>query len=84
MAEAHVLLGGLLAGKRQLSEAEHEYTEALRLNPAFARAHLDLAQVLAARGDMPGAIDHLRKAAAGNDPQVAQFASQALQRLGVQ
>jgi predicted CXXCH cytochrome family protein len=81
MAEAHALLGGLLAGKRQLPEAAHQYSEALRLRPDFARAHLDLARVLAAQGDMPGAINHLRAAAAGSDPQVAQVAGQALQRL---
>jgi tetratricopeptide (TPR) repeat protein len=82
MAEAHELLGGLLAGRRQLPEAAHEYGEAIRLKPELARAHLDLARVLAAGGDMPGAIEHLRKAAAGSDPQVAQLAAQALQRLG--
>jgi tetratricopeptide (TPR) repeat protein len=82
MAEAHELLGGLLAQRRQLPEAAHEYGEAIRLKPDFARAHLDLARVLAAGGDMPGAIEQLRKAAAGSDPQVAQLAAQALQRLG--
>jgi tetratricopeptide (TPR) repeat protein len=83
MAEAHELLGGLFAQKRRLPEAAHEYAEALRLRPDFARAHLDLAQVLAAQGDMPGAIEHLRKAASLADPQVAQMAAQALQRLGL-
>ncbi len=82
MAEAHELLGGLLAGKRQLTEAARQYAEAVRLKPDFARAHLDLARVLAAQGEMPSAIEHLRKAAAGADPQVAQVAAQALQRLG--
>ena len=82
MAEAHELLGGLLARKRQLAEAAREYNEALRLRPDFDRAHLDLATVLAAQGDMPGAIQHLRAAAAGRDPRVAQQASAALQRLG--
>jgi len=82
MAEAHELLGGLLAGKKRLPEAAREYAEAVRLKPDFARAHLDLARVLAAQGDIPKAVEHLRKAAAGSDPQVAQVASQALQRLG--
>jgi predicted CXXCH cytochrome family protein len=82
MAEAHELLGGLLARKRQLAEAAREYNEALRLRPDFDRAHLDLATVLAAQGDMPGAVQHLRAAAAGRDPRVAQQASAALQRLG--
>jgi predicted CXXCH cytochrome family protein len=82
MAEAHALLAGLLAGKRQLPQAAREYSEAVRLKPDFARAHLDLARVLAAEGDMPGAIEHLRNAAAGSDPQVAQIAKEALQRVG--
>jgi predicted CXXCH cytochrome family protein len=82
MAEAHELLGGLLAGKRLLSEAAHEYAEAIRLKPDFARAHLDLARVLVAQGDTAGAIEQLRKAAAGSDPQVAQIASRALQGIG--
>ena len=82
MSEAHVLLGGLLAQKRGFPEAAREYQEALRLNPAFDRAHLDLANVLAAQGDMEGAIEHLRAAAKGRDPRVAQVAAGALQRLG--
>jgi tetratricopeptide (TPR) repeat protein len=82
MAEAHELLGGLLARQQQLPEAAREYGEALRLHPGFDRAHLDLASVLAAQGDMPGAIEHLRAAAKGRDPRVAEQATQALQRLG--
>jgi len=84
MAEPHELLGGLLARKQQLPEAAREYREALRLNPNFDRAHLDLASVLAAQGDMPGAIEHLRTAANGRDPRVAEQAAGALQRLGKQ
>jgi tetratricopeptide (TPR) repeat protein len=82
MAEAHELLGGLLAGKRQLPEAEREYKEAVRLKPDFSRAQLDLARVLAAEGDLDAAIAHLREAAAGPDPEVAKLASEALRRLG--
>jgi Flp pilus assembly protein TadD len=52
------------------------------LRPNFDRAHLDLATVLAAQGDMTGAIQHLRAAALGRDPRVAQAAAAALQRLG--
>lgn len=80
MAEAHELLGGIFAGKQMLSEAAREYSEAIRLKPDFARAHLDLARVLDAEGDRSGAIEQLRKAAAGSDPQVAQVANQVLAR----
>jgi tetratricopeptide (TPR) repeat protein len=82
MAEAHELLGSLLAGKRQLAEAAEEYARAVQLKPEFGRAHLDLARVLADQGDMQGAIEHLRKAAAGSDRAAAQLAAQALQRIG--
>jgi Flp pilus assembly protein TadD len=82
MAEAHALLGGLLARKRQLSEAASEYLEAVRLRPDFARARLDLASVLAAQGDMKGAVQQLREASKGTDQEVARLAAGALQRLG--
>jgi tetratricopeptide (TPR) repeat protein len=81
MAEAHELLGGLLAARRQLPEAANEYAAAIRLNPQFARAHLDLARVLADEGDLPNAIEHLQDAAAGSDAAVAQLAAQTLQRI---
>ena len=71
-----------MARKRQLPEAAREYSEAVRLRPDFDRAHLDLATVLAAQGDMSGAIQHLRAAAQGRDPRVVQAAAAALQRLG--
>jgi tetratricopeptide (TPR) repeat protein len=82
MAEAHALSGGLFAGNRQLQEAADEYKSAIRLKPDFARAHLDFARVLAAQGDMDGAVEHLKKAATGSDPATAQAATQALQRIG--
>ena len=81
MMVAHEMRGGLLARKRQLPEAANEYRRALELQPDFSRGHLDLANVLAAQGDMPGAIQHLRQAAQGNDPAVAQAAAQALHQL---
>jgi protein O-GlcNAc transferase len=81
LAEAHALLGGLLAASRHLPEAAEEYARAIRLNPEFARAHLDLARVLTEQGDMRSAIEHLRIAAKGSDPMAAQRAAQALQRI---
>jgi tetratricopeptide (TPR) repeat protein len=84
LAEAHELLGGLLARKTQLTEAAAEYQKALQVRPNFSRAHLDLGLVLAAQGDLAGAAEHLRKAASGADPNVAQQATLALQRLAKQ
>jgi tetratricopeptide (TPR) repeat protein len=82
MAEAHALSGALFAGRGRMSEAAKEYVQAVRLKPDFARAHLDLARLLANQGDIQGATLHLRRAAAGSDPEVAQLATQALQRIG--
>ena len=84
MPEAHELLGGLLAGKRLLSDAAHEYAEAIRIKPEFGRAHLDLARVLIAQGDTANAVQQLREAARGPDPQAAQAARKALQSIGQQ
>jgi hypothetical protein len=42
---------------------------------------LDLGLALAAEGDLTGAADHLRKAAAAPDPAIAQRATLALQRI---
>jgi tetratricopeptide (TPR) repeat protein len=84
MAEAHELLGGLFAAKRQLPAAAHQYADAIRLNPGLGRAHLDLARVLNAQGDTAGAVQQLREAERASDPQVAQSARQALQSMGLQ
>ena len=81
LAEGHVLLGGLLAGDHRLAEAVSEYQQAVKLQPGFSVAHLHLGLVLAAQGDLPSATEHLRKAAAGSDPNVVRQAAQALQRI---
>jgi len=82
MAEAHALLGGLLARKRRLPEAAREYSQAVRLRPDFAWARLDLASILVAQGDRRGALQQLREAAKSSDPEVARLAAGALQWLG--
>jgi len=84
MALAHSLRGGLLARRRQFPDAAREYERTLELLPEFGQAHLDLASVLAAQGDMAAAVAHLRLASKANDPSVAQAATRALQRLGQQ
>ncbi len=81
LAEGHVLLGGLLARDQRLAEAVSEYQQAVKLQPSFSLAHLDLGLVLAAQGDLRSATEHLRKAAAGRDPNVVRQAAQALQRI---
>ena len=82
LAEAHELRGELLSKKGQFAEAAREFQQALELRPDFSRAHLGLATVLTARGDTPGAVQHLREAAKGSNGPIAQAATRALQQLG--
>jgi tetratricopeptide (TPR) repeat protein len=81
LAEGHVLLGRLLAGDQRLAEAVTEYQQAVKLQPGFSLAHLDLGLLLARQGDLQSATEHLRKAAAGKDPNVVRQAAEALQRI---
>ncbi len=83
MAEAHELLGGLHARKRELPEAAREYLAALALKPDLARAHLRLGAVLLAQEDKEGAALQFREAAKGNDAEVARQAAQALRDMGI-
>lgn len=83
MVEAHELLGGLYARKKQLSEAAREYAAAIALKPDLARVQLRFGMVLAAEGDTAGAALHLRAAAKGNDAVVARQAAQALRDIGI-
>ena len=80
-AQAHSLLGGLLARKEDLDAALLEFEAAVRLKPAFSRAQLDLGATLAAKGEMDRARKHLQAAANGSDPKVAQQAAQLLARI---
>ena len=81
LAEGHALLGGLFAKNQRLAEAVSEYQQAVKLEPGFSRAHLDLGLLLVTQGDLRSATEHLRKAAAGKDPDVARQAAEALQRI---
>jgi Tfp pilus assembly protein PilF len=83
MTQAHELLGGLFERKPQLVEAAREYQRALALRPDVARLHLRLGNVLALQGNGADAAQHLREAAGGSDPAIAQQAARALERLGV-
>jgi Flp pilus assembly protein TadD len=80
--EAHELLGGLHARKKELAAAAGEYMAALTLKPDLWRVHLRLGMVLASEGDKAGAEVHLRAAAQGDDAAIARQAADALARLG--
>jgi tetratricopeptide (TPR) repeat protein len=81
LPEAHELLGSVLQNQNHVDAAIGEYQESLRLRPDFSRAHLDLGTALAEKGDMKGAVEHLRRAASGPDPAVKQRALDALKQL---
>jgi tetratricopeptide (TPR) repeat protein len=82
LAEAHALLGGLLARNKDLDAAIVEYREAVRLKPEFSRAQLDLAATLAAKGNTSESILHFREAAKSPDLRIANAAAQALRQIG--
>jgi tetratricopeptide (TPR) repeat protein len=83
LIEAHELLGGLHARKKEYAKATREYEVVLAMKPDLARVQLQLGSVLAAQGDKEGAASHFRDAANGSDPSVARKAEQALRDLGI-
>jgi len=64
LAEAHVLLAGVLQTQWQWAEAEAEYKRALELNPNDAGAHLGLADWLLCQGRMEEALAWAQRARA--------------------
>jgi tetratricopeptide (TPR) repeat protein len=81
--EAHNFRGVLLE-RSDAPAALKEFLEAVRLQPDFARAHLNAARILAAAGNRVDAIQHLRQAATSDDPNLQRQAADALRQLGVQ
>ncbi len=63
-AITHLNKAVVLDGEGKVAEAEHEYREAIRLNPNFAEAHSNLGVLLRNKGDLDGAIAEYRKAIA--------------------
>jgi tetratricopeptide (TPR) repeat protein len=82
LADAHELMGGLFARKRQLPDAAREYRRTIELQPDLSRARLRLGNVLAAQGDVAAAAEQWREATRGTDQAVAQEAAHALRRIG--
>ncbi|WP_419858182.1 tetratricopeptide repeat protein [Candidatus Palauibacter irciniicola] len=64
----HLETGRALRGAGRLGEAETELREALRRIPADPHAHLEMALVLEANGDIEGAREHVRSALAAWEP----------------
>jgi tetratricopeptide (TPR) repeat protein len=60
--EAHYLLSKIYSAKRQFRLQQQELDEALKVNPAFLAARLDLSQSQVALGRYDAALDVLEKA----------------------
>jgi tetratricopeptide (TPR) repeat protein len=61
-AWAHNRIGGILAQKGVLDEAEEALTRALELDPSLAAAHSNLGNVYYTRGNYHAALDRYREA----------------------
>lgn len=59
--ETYSMLGGCYGELRDLAMAEHFFREALRLNPDFAGAHVDLASIHQFRGEWAQSWAHYEK-----------------------
>ncbi len=72
-----------LGRARQGDEAQRQLEEAVRLEPEFADARLVLGNLLLARGDRAGALEHLRKAATAADARIREAAVAILKELDI-
>lgn len=80
-SEARNFRGTLLEHAGSLEQALADFLEAVRLDPDFARAHFNAGRLLAAKGDKAGALPHLRRAAASDDPNLRRQAESVLQQI---
>lgn len=83
----HLRAGRVLRKMGRMDEAEAELRESLRYVPSLPGAHLELALVLEARGDVGGAVEHLEQALvawenADGDFEPAREARAKLAELG--
>jgi len=67
-AGAHSGLGNVALYRRDLRAAESHFRESLRLEPANPAAWINLSDVVAVRGDLPRAEEHLERAMASVTP----------------
>jgi tetratricopeptide (TPR) repeat protein len=70
-----------LSAAGRSKEAQAAVEAALRADPEMPAAHALIGELLSRQGDIPGAIRHLKKAAAGSDPVTTKFALEDLRRL---
>jgi Flp pilus assembly protein TadD len=75
------LLGGLYARGGLIAEALREFEEAIRLQPNFSRARLELGLLLATQREAADARVHPRQAGLSPETALARQALQALRKL---
>ncbi len=80
-AEAHEFLGTLLVAQGQPQPGILQFREAIRIEPEFSRAVLDLGTALANSGDVTAALPYIRKAAQSTDVSIREEAVNLLQKL---
>ncbi len=80
-AEAHEMLGRIYERQGRTDQALGEYQAAVGIRPDLSQAQLDLGAVLAKKGDIAAATEHLRQAAGTADPTLRQIAHQLLEEL---
>ena len=80
-AQARAGLGATLADLRNYDEARRELEQALRIDPDYAVAHINLANLLAHLGAAGAALPHYRAALENGNAQVREAAAAAIAQL---
>jgi tetratricopeptide (TPR) repeat protein len=80
-AQASYNRGNVYLSLNHNDEAMEDFRRAIRLDPSYAPAHLNIGTLLANRGKLQEALPHLDRAAQLGIPQGAHLASQIRQRL---
>jgi len=77
-ADTRVNFAATLTGLNHPGDALRQLEAAVKLRPDFGLAHLQAAEILAARGDAAGARAHLLQAAKDPDPEIRRRAQEKL------
>ena len=80
---AHEFLGGLLETEGRIAGAVPHYEEAIRPQPDFGKAHLDLGALPARKGDRARAAEEFRAAPSDPDARIREMAGRGLAAVGV-
>jgi tetratricopeptide (TPR) repeat protein len=80
-ADVRVNFAATLTGLHRPDDAFRQIQTALKLRPDFGLAHLNAAEILAARGDAAAAKAHLLEAAKDPDPDIRHRAQEKLRTL---